>query len=77
MKAGREELMEIVDLWGYSDEAQAKIRAILESESPPPPHLFRYYGPLEGRGKVWQAERAFEEVIGTKYALAVNPAPRR
>jgi len=72
MQAGRDELMEIVDLWGYSDDAQAKIRAILESESPPPPHLFRYYGPLEGRGKVWQAERAFEQVIGTKYALAVN-----
>ena len=46
MKAGREELMEIVDLWGYSPEAQAQIQAILESESPPPPHLFRYYGPV-------------------------------
>ncbi|MGD9497927.1 MAG: DegT/DnrJ/EryC1/StrS family aminotransferase [Armatimonadota bacterium] len=72
MKAGREELMEIIDLWGYSDEAQGKILAILESESPPPPHLFRYYGPLEGKGKVWQAERLFEQTIGTKYALAVN-----
>ena len=72
MNAGREELMEIVDLWGYSEDAQVRIRAILDSESPPPPHLFRYYGPLEGKGKVWQAERAFEEAIGTRYALAVN-----
>lgn len=72
MKAGREELMEIVDLWGYSKDAQEKILAILESEDVPPPHLFRYYGPNEGRGKVWQAERLFEETIGTKYALAVN-----
>ncbi len=72
MRAGREELMEIIDLWGYSGEAQQQILAILESESPPPPHLFRYYGPLEGKGKVWQAERLFEETIGTKHALAVN-----
>ncbi|MEA3401596.1 MAG: DegT/DnrJ/EryC1/StrS family aminotransferase [Armatimonadota bacterium] len=72
MKAGREELMEIIDLWGYSEDAQGSIREILESEDPPPPHLFRYYGPLEGKGKVWQAERLFEETIGTPYALAVN-----
>lgn len=72
MKAGREELMEIVDLWGYSKDAQDKILAILESEDVPPPHLFRYYGPNEGHGKVWQAERLFEETLGTPYALAVN-----
>lgn len=72
MKAGREELMEIVDLWGYSDDAQDKILGILESEDVPPPHLFRYYGPTDGKGKVWQAERLFEEAIGTEYALAVN-----
>ena len=72
MIAGREELMEIIDLWGYSEEAQRKILAVLESEIPPPPHLFRYYGPEDGRGKVWQAERLFEETIGTRYALAVN-----
>ncbi|MGC9320317.1 MAG: DegT/DnrJ/EryC1/StrS family aminotransferase [Armatimonadota bacterium] len=72
MKAGREELMEIIDLWGYSEDAQERIREILESESPPPPHLFRYYGPSDGKGKVWQAERLFEETIGTPYALAVN-----
>ncbi len=72
MKAGREELMEIVDLWGYSKDAQEKILAILESEDVPPPHLFRYYGPNEGHGKVWQAERLFEETLGTPYALAVN-----
>lgn len=72
MKAGREELMEIVDLWGYSKDAQEKILAVLESEDVPPPHLFRYYGPNEGHGKVWQAERLFEETLGTPYALAVN-----
>ncbi len=72
MKAGREELMEIIDLWGYSQEAQERILEILESEDVPPPHLFRYYGPLEGKGKVWQAERLFERTIGTPHALAVN-----
>ncbi len=72
MKAGREELMEIVDLWGYSPETQEKVLAILESEEVPPPHLFRYYGPKDGKGKVWQAERLFEVTIGTPHALAVN-----
>lgn len=72
MKAGREELMEIVDLWGYSAETQEKVRSILEAEDVPPPHLFRYYGPSDGKGKVYQAERLFEETIGTPHALAVN-----
>jgi len=70
VKAGREELMEIIDLWGYSEDAQARIREILESEDVPPPHLFRYYG--DRPGKVEQAERLFERTIGTPHALAVN-----
>ncbi|NOZ19874.1 MAG: DegT/DnrJ/EryC1/StrS family aminotransferase [Planctomycetes bacterium] len=70
MQANHEELMELVDLWNYSPEATAKIRDILQSESPPPPHLFRYYGKEEG--KVQQAERLFAETMGAKHALAVN-----
>ena len=58
MKAGREELMEIVDLWGYSKDTQSKVAAILEAEDVPPPHLFRYYGATPG--KVAQAEVLFE-----------------
>ncbi|MCD6360027.1 MAG: DegT/DnrJ/EryC1/StrS family aminotransferase, partial [Armatimonadetes bacterium] len=72
MKAGREELMELVDLWGYSQETQKKIAEILEAEDVPPPHLFRYYGPSDGKGKVYQAEQLFAETMGAKYALAVN-----
>ncbi len=70
MKAGREELMEIVDLWGYSKDTQSKVAAILEAEEVPPPHLFRYYGAAPG--KVAQAEELFAQALGGKYALAVN-----
>lgn len=70
MQADHEELLELVDLWNYSEEAQAKIREILSAESPPAPHLFRYYG--EQPGKVQQAEELFAQTLGTKYALAVN-----
>jgi 8-amino-3,8-dideoxy-alpha-D-manno-octulosonate transaminase len=62
--------MEIVDLWGYSPEAQAKIQAVLDAEQPAPPHLFRYYG--AGPGKVQQAEDLWAQMLGSKYALAVN-----
>ncbi len=72
MQAGREELMELIDLWGYSQDAQTKIMEILASEDVPPPHLFRYYGPTDGKGKVYQAEQMFAESLGTEYALAVN-----
>ena len=72
MQAGREELMEIVDLWGYSKDTQSKVAAILEAEEVPPPHLFRYYGPTDGKGKVYQAEQMFAESLGSQYALAVN-----
>jgi len=70
VKAGREELMEIVDLWGYSKDTQSKVAAILEAEEVPPPHLFRYYGPTPG--KVAQAEVLFAQTLGAKHALAVN-----
>jgi len=72
MRAGVEELMELVDLWGYSKEMQELVRGALESEAPPPPHLFRYYGPTDGKGKVYQAEQAFGGMVGSQYALAVN-----
>ena len=37
MKADYAELMEIIDLWNYSDSAKQKIEEILRSESPTPP----------------------------------------
>lgn len=70
MQADSRELMEIIDLWNYSPETQAKIQALLEAETPPPPHLFRYYGPKPG--KVQQAEALWAEMMGTRCALAVN-----
>ncbi len=70
MQADARELMEIIDLWNYSQETQAQIRALLEAEQPPPPHLFRYYG--ASPGKVAQAEQLWAETLGCKYALAVN-----
>jgi 8-amino-3,8-dideoxy-alpha-D-manno-octulosonate transaminase len=70
MQADSRELMEIIDLWNYSDAAKAKIQAVLDSEQPTPPHLFRYYGPKPG--KVQQAEVLWAEMMGRKHALAVN-----
>ena len=70
MQANHEELMELIDLWNYSDEAKNRIRDILSGEKPAPPHLFRYYGKEEG--KVAQAEQLFAQTMGAKHALAVN-----
>lgn len=70
-KIGKEELLEVLDLWQMSDENTAKIKAIIESErNLKGPHLFRYYNPRPS--KVAAAEKAMKELIGTKYCMATN-----
>jgi len=70
-KFGVEELCELVDLWRFPPKQKREIcAAIRRAPGPMGPHLFRYYGPTPG--KVAQAEAAFREAIGVKYALAVN-----
>jgi len=70
-KVGVEELFELIDLWGFSPERKRELcGVILEGEPPRGPHLFRYYGPAEG--KVDQAEEAMRDFVGAAHCLAVN-----
>jgi len=70
-KIGKEELLEIFDMWELSPENAAKIKQIIENETEfKGPHLFRYYNPKPS--KVEAAEKAMIDMVGTKYCLAVN-----
>jgi dTDP-4-amino-4,6-dideoxygalactose transaminase len=70
-KIGREELLEILSMWEFSPENEAKLREIIRTDSNiKGPHLFRYYNPKPS--KVAAAEKAMRDLIGTKYCLAVN-----
>ncbi|MCX7599743.1 MAG: DegT/DnrJ/EryC1/StrS family aminotransferase, partial [Armatimonadetes bacterium] len=70
-KIGIEEFMQLADLWGFSEEAQAKIRAAIENEDlGAGPHLTRYYNPRPSL--VAQMEKEAAEFFGVKYALAVH-----
>lgn len=70
-KIGKEELLEIIDMWEFSPQTQAKIRELIQKEANVKgPHLFRYYNPKPS--KVAAAEAALRQFIGTKYCLAVN-----
>jgi len=70
-KIGIEEFMELADLWGFSEEAKAKIRAAIEHEDlGPGPHLTRYYNPRPS--KVAQMEKEAAEFLGVKYVLGVH-----
>jgi dTDP-4-amino-4,6-dideoxygalactose transaminase len=70
-KIGKEELLEVLDLWQFSPETKRQIEKLVEAErNLQGPHLFRYYNPRPS--KVAAAEEAFAEVIGTKHCLAVN-----
>lgn len=70
-KIGRDELLEVIDLWQMSPESALKIRKIIENEKDlKGPHLFRYYNPRPS--KVAAAEKAMKELIGTKYCMAAN-----
>jgi len=64
-KATTEELMEIIDVFGLSDEGQRKIRGIIDAEAQPPSaNLFRYYNE---NSKV----QAFEEQFAAKRACCI------
>src|SRR3989339_1106695 len=70
-KIGKDELLEVLDLWQMSDGNAAKIKAIIASEQNlKGPHLFRYYNPRPS--KVAAAEKAMKELTGTKYCMATN-----
>ena len=71
LKVGIDEFMALADLWGYSPEAQQKVRAILiQEENQVNPQLARYYTPHPSRAA--QFEAYAREVFGVKYALGVN-----
>jgi dTDP-4-amino-4,6-dideoxygalactose transaminase len=70
-KIGKEELLEVLDLWQFSPETEKQITALVHAESKlQGPHLFRYYNPRPS--KVEAAEKAFAELLGVKHCLAVN-----
>jgi 8-amino-3,8-dideoxy-alpha-D-manno-octulosonate transaminase len=70
-KIGKDELLEVLDLWQFSDGNMDKIKSIIEADkSIKGPHLFRYYNPRPS--KVEAAEKAMKELIGTKYCMATN-----
>lgn len=70
-KIGSQELVEIVDMWEFSDGNKEKIIELIKNDpSLQGPHLFRYYNPKPS--KVAAAEEAMKKLIGTKYCLAVN-----
>ncbi len=70
-KIGREELLEVLDLWQLSEGNMEKIKAIINGDKGlKGPHLFRYYNPRPS--KVAAAEKAMRELIGTDYCMAAN-----
>ncbi len=70
-KIGKEELLEILDMWEFSPANQAKLKEIIGQEANlRGPHLFRYYNPKPS--KVAAAEQAMKQMVGTKYCLATN-----
>ena len=70
-KIGKDELLEVLDLWQFSDGNMDKIKAIIkEDKGLKGPHLFRYYNPRPS--KVAAAENGMKELIGTKYCMAAN-----
>ena len=70
-KIGKDELLEVLDLWQFSDGNMAKIKAIIQEDGEiKGPHLFRYYNPRPS--KVEASEEAMKGLIGTQYCLATN-----
>jgi 8-amino-3,8-dideoxy-alpha-D-manno-octulosonate transaminase len=70
-KIGKEELLELLDLWQFTPETARRITELVENDDNlQGPHLFRYYNPRPS--KVEAAERAFAELLGVKHCLAVN-----
>jgi len=70
-KIGKEDLLELIDMWELDAKDQSRIRQIIRNATNlKGPHLFRYYNPKPS--KVAAAEAAMKDLIGTKYCLAVN-----
>jgi 8-amino-3,8-dideoxy-alpha-D-manno-octulosonate transaminase len=70
-KIGKEELLELLDLWQFTPETQRQIAELVKADQDVQgPHLFRYYNPRPS--KVEAAERAMSGLIGVKHSLAVN-----
>ena len=70
-KIGKDELLEVLDLWQMSPENTRKIKQIIENEKNlKGPHLFRYYNPRPS--KVAAAEEAMKQFIGSQYCMAAN-----
>ncbi len=71
IKYSTDELMEVIDVFNVSPDAQRRIRAILEAEAPAPDAgcFFRYYNP---RSKTVQFEDLVKKQVGVKHVLAVN-----
>ena len=70
-KIGKDELLEVLDLWQFSAGSMEKIRTIIDADKGVKgPHLFRYYNPRPS--KVAAAEKAMKDLIGTKYCMATN-----
>ncbi|MCC6581298.1 MAG: DegT/DnrJ/EryC1/StrS family aminotransferase [Phycisphaeraceae bacterium] len=71
IKYTTEELMELIDIFQVSPDAQHRIREILDGEAHAPDagNFFRYYNP---RSKVEQFEKQTAQKVGSKHVLAVN-----
>lgn len=70
-KIGKDELLEVLDLWQMSPENTRKIKQLIENEKNlKGPHLFRYYNPRPS--KVAAAEEAMKQLIGSQYCMAAN-----
>jgi len=71
LKVGADEFIALADLWGYSKEAQERIREIVEAEEDcVNPQLTRYYNPRPSRVAMLEEEAC--RIFGVKHALAVN-----
>jgi len=70
-KIGKEELLEVLDLWEFSQGNKQAIAKIIAGDANlNGPHLFRYYNPRPS--KVAAAEEAMRDMLGSKYCLATN-----
>lgn len=69
-KIGIEEFIELADTFGFSEEAKAAIRAVIEKENVPSPMLSRYYNPRPS--KVKMLEELAMQLFDVPYVLAVN-----
>jgi len=71
-KVDIDELMGIIELWGFKEGWESEIRKVLEKHwKGEVPHLFRYYHP-SGISTTQKFEKSFASVFNVPYVLAVN-----